>query len=88
MTAFKGLLGLDAAQIAVGVAAVYVSIGVGVRQRKSCMALSPSMSWSPAFGWMCRFWVVVVVHVDGHIKLYAADGIHQLAHASHSTTMV
>ena len=27
------------------------------RQRRSCMALSPSMSWSPALRWMCRFWV-------------------------------
>ena len=78
----KGLLGLDAAQIAVGVAAVYVSIGVGVLPPAQKLhglvavdVLEPGVQVDVQV-----LGGVVVVHVDGHIKLYAADGIHQLAH--------
>ena len=74
----EGLLGLHPAQVSVGVLHRVVVVVPPADQPHGVLA---------AEGLLASLQVdvqvlgrVVVVHVKGHVELYAADGVHQLAH--------
>ena len=79
----EGLLGLDTAQVAVGVArvedvAVVVAVVTPAQQLHGLVAVDKLIALLEVN--LEVLGQVVVVHPAGDVKVHAADGVHQLAH--------